>query len=50
MLLLAGPRRFHYFTDTVAGVAVGTGTVCGLALILDVGAARLGGRQAENFS
>jgi membrane-associated phospholipid phosphatase len=24
--------RFHYFTDTVAGVAVGTGTVCGLAL------------------
>ena len=27
--------RFHYFTDTVAGVAVGTGTVCGLALILD---------------
>ena len=24
--------RFHYFTDTVAGVAVGIGTVCGLAL------------------
>ena len=27
--------RFHYFTDTVAGAAVGIGTVCGLALILD---------------
>ena len=28
--------RFHYFTDTVAGAAVGIGTVCGLALILGV--------------
>jgi membrane-associated phospholipid phosphatase len=28
--------RYHYFTDTVAGAAVGTGTVCGLALILDL--------------
>jgi membrane-associated phospholipid phosphatase len=28
--------RFHYFTDTVAGAAVGTGTVCGLALLLDL--------------
>jgi membrane-associated phospholipid phosphatase len=28
--------RWHYFTDTVAGAAVGTGTVCGLALILDL--------------
>jgi len=28
--------RFHYFSDTVAGAAVGTGTVCGLALVLDV--------------
>jgi membrane-associated phospholipid phosphatase len=27
--------RWHYFTDTVAGVAVGVGTVCGLALLLD---------------
>jgi len=27
--------QYHYFTDTVAGAAVGTGTVCGLALILD---------------
>jgi len=24
--------RYHYFTDTVAGAAVGIGTVCGLAL------------------
>ena len=24
--------RFHYFTDTLAGAAVGIGTVCGLAL------------------
>lgn len=28
--------RFHYFTDTVAGAAVATGTVCGLALVLDL--------------
>ena len=28
--------RWHYFTDTVAGAAVGIGTVCGLALILDL--------------
>src|SRR5438552_14240852 len=28
--------RFHYVTDTVAGAAVGTGTVCGLALVLDL--------------
>jgi membrane-associated phospholipid phosphatase len=28
--------RWHYFTDTLAGAAVGTGTVCGLALLLDV--------------
>jgi membrane-associated phospholipid phosphatase len=28
--------RWHYFTDTVAGAAVGIGTVCGLALLLDV--------------
>lgn len=27
--------RWHYFTDTVAGVAVGGGTVCALALVLD---------------
>jgi membrane-associated phospholipid phosphatase len=27
---------FHYFTDTVAGAALGTGTVCGLALALDL--------------
>jgi membrane-associated phospholipid phosphatase len=28
--------QWHYFTDTVAGAAVGIGTVCGLALILDL--------------
>ena len=28
--------RFHYFTDTVAGAAVGIGTVCSLALVLDL--------------
>jgi membrane-associated phospholipid phosphatase len=28
--------RWHYFTDTVGGVALGTGTVCGLALVLDL--------------
>jgi membrane-associated phospholipid phosphatase len=32
--------RFHYFTDTVAGAAVGIGTVCGLALVLDLPSAR----------
>lgn len=28
--------RWHYFTDTVGGAAVGVGTVCVLALILDL--------------
>ena len=28
--------RWHYFTDTVAGAAVGTGTACALALVLDL--------------
>jgi len=28
--------RWHYFTDTVAGAAVGTGAVCGLAFLLDL--------------
>ncbi len=32
--------RWHYFTDTVAGAAVGIGTVGGLALILDLPVAR----------
>lgn len=27
--------RWHYFTDTVAGAAVGLGTVCAVALVLD---------------
>lgn len=33
--------RWHYFTDTLAGAAVGIGTVCGLALILDLSTAHL---------
>ena len=32
--------RWHYFTDIVAGAAVGIGTVCGLALVLDLPALR----------
>jgi len=28
--------RWHYFTDTLAGAALGVGTVCGLALVLDL--------------
>jgi membrane-associated phospholipid phosphatase len=28
--------RWHYFTDTVAGAAVGIGAVCALALLLDL--------------
>jgi membrane-associated phospholipid phosphatase len=32
--------RWHYFTDTAAGAAVGIGTVCGLALLLDLPAVR----------
>jgi membrane-associated phospholipid phosphatase len=32
--------QWHYFSDTVAGAAVGVGTVCGLALLLDLPALR----------
>jgi membrane-associated phospholipid phosphatase len=32
--------QWHYFTDTVAGAALGIGTVCGLALLLDLSAVR----------
>ena len=32
--------HWHYFTDTVAGAAVGIGTVRGLALLLDLSAVR----------
>jgi membrane-associated phospholipid phosphatase len=28
--------RWHFFTDTIGGAALGTGTVCALALILDL--------------
>jgi len=33
-------QQFHYFTDTVAGAAVGTGVVIGVAFLLDLRAAR----------
>jgi membrane-associated phospholipid phosphatase len=32
--------RWHYFTDTVAGAAVAIGTVCALALLLDLRSVR----------
>ena len=32
--------RFHYVTDTLAGAALGIGTVCGLALLIDLLTAR----------
>jgi membrane-associated phospholipid phosphatase len=32
--------RWHYFTDTIGGGAVGIGTVCALALLLDLPAVR----------
>lgn len=38
-IAMIGLQR-HYFTDTVAGAAVGVGTVCGLALMLDLPAIR----------
>ena len=34
--------RWHYFTDTAAGAAVGIGTVLGLALLIDLAAAAIG--------
>ena len=36
--------RWHYFTDTVAGVAAGTGTVLALALLIDLACAAVGNR------
>jgi membrane-associated phospholipid phosphatase len=38
--------RWHYFTDTAAGAAVGVGTVCALALILDLAWDWAGRRRA----
>ena len=34
--------RWHYFTDTLAGAAVGTGTAALLALLIDLPVARRG--------
>src|SRR5579871_6503285 len=42
--------RFHYFTDTVAGAAVGAGTVLGLALLLDLAADAVARRRAGSAS
>jgi membrane-associated phospholipid phosphatase len=39
--------RWHYFTDTVGGAALGTGTVLALALLIDLGARLLAGRRQE---
>jgi membrane-associated phospholipid phosphatase len=36
VVLAVTALRWHYFTDTIAGAAVGAGTVCALALILDL--------------
>jgi membrane-associated phospholipid phosphatase len=38
--------RWHYFTDTVAGAAVGVGTVLGLALLLDLATSAVDRRRA----
>ncbi len=38
--------RFHYFTDTLAGAAVGTVTVCALAFALDLAQALFGRASA----
>lgn len=39
--------RFHYFTDTMAGGAVGLGTVLGLAFLLDFATAAFGRVQCR---
>jgi undecaprenyl-diphosphatase len=41
--------RWHYFTDTVAGAAVGLGTVCALALLLDLAWLRFPSRRAAGI-
>jgi len=38
--------QWHYFTDTVAGAALGIGVTCGLALILDLPTVRRGPSRA----
>ncbi len=38
--------RFHYFTDTLVGAAVGTVTVCALAFALDLAQALFGRASA----
>lgn len=43
LAVIAG--HYHYFTDTIGGAAVGTGTVLATALVLDWASQRLAGRQ-----
>jgi len=38
--ILGQAVTYHYFTDTVAGAALGIGTVCGLAFLLDLSVVR----------
>jgi hypothetical protein len=44
--------RWHYFTDCVAGAAVGAGTVLALALLLDLasGAANSSGKLSDEVA
>jgi undecaprenyl-diphosphatase len=43
--------RWHYFTDTIGGAVLGTGTVCALALLLDLPAVRrFAGPAARNVT
>lgn len=42
--------RWHYFTDTVAGAAVGVGTVLGLALLLDLATGTIGRHRSDPLS
>jgi undecaprenyl-diphosphatase len=41
--------RWHYFTDTVAGAAVGIGTVCGVAMLLDLPQVRRRSQRAASL-
>jgi hypothetical protein len=42
--------RWHYFTDTVGGVALGTGTVLALALLIDLAPGPLRSRASALLS
>jgi membrane-associated phospholipid phosphatase len=40
--------RWHYFTDTIGGAAVGIGTVCALAILLDLPVVRRNHEERGN--